>query len=239
MTEHPIIFSAPMVLAILAGRKTQTRRVFQRPWPDTDDVRFDGDTREWYSERGAWHRRARWVPGDTLWVKEGWQAAETGTGRCLVYRADSPQIQATGVHAISDAPTLKWRSSRFMPRRASRITLRVTDVRVERVQDISEADAIAEGMIFDPPTEDDREWHRAQCEEYGEDPDKDPIQGVWLAAGTRRGFGHDRADRERPLWACTARDAFGLAWNALNAKRGYPWDANPWVAVTTFERTMP
>lgn len=185
MTEHPIIFSAPMVLAILAGRKTQTRRVFQRPWPDTDDVRFDGDTREWYSERGAWHRRARWVPGDTLWVKEGWQAAETGAGRCLVYRADSPQSQATGVHAISDAPTLKWRSARFMPRQASRITLRVTDVRVERVQDISEADAIAEGVTA-------------------------------------------------PAWG--ARDAFRGLWDSLNAKRGYGWDVNPWVSVTTFER---
>lgn len=108
MKERPIIFSAPMVRAILAGTKVQTRFVLGCPYGQ---------------------------PGDRLWVREAW-ARDDEDGQ-LMYRAD------VGRDLCADA----WRPSIHMPRWASRITLEVTAVRVERLQDISEADAQAEGVI--------------------------------------------------------------------------------------------
>lgn len=136
--QHPILFSGAMVRAVLAGRKTQTRRLVDpQPEPNTDCPYHIGD--------GAM-RRARkcpyGVPGDLLLVRETWREVSSAMmadgsipsqpARC-VYRADRPW----------DGP---WRPSIHMPRWASRITLLVTGVRVERVQDITEDDAMAEGL---------------------------------------------------------------------------------------------
>lgn len=142
MKERPIIMQAESVRAILDSRKTQTRRVIPADGPD------DGGW--WY-----WRRRTQvyaWredkpiagymgivndcpygQPGDRLWAKETW--TENAMGE-LLYKADWFGFESKG---------MGWKSPRFMPRRASRIVLELTDVRVERVQDISEADAKAEG----------------------------------------------------------------------------------------------
>ena len=131
MTERPIIFSAEMVLAILAGRKTQTRRKMKpakvkRPkrWL-IDDAAVNGLVCPY----GA--------PGDTLWVRETWARHASGVD----YAADFA--------AVSRPQAGPWRPSIHMPRWASRITLRITDVRVERLQDISEDDAVAEGVALE------------------------------------------------------------------------------------------
>ena len=109
MTDRPIIFSPTMVRALLAGRKTQTRRLATSPL-------------------------ARCVPGDRLWVREGYAQHAAG----FDYRADFA--------GFSQPAAGPWRPSIHMPRWASRLTLHVEAVRVERLQDIREADAVAEGM---------------------------------------------------------------------------------------------
>jgi hypothetical protein len=146
MKERPILFSAPMVRAILAGQKTQTRRALA---PDL-----------FISSGGAVVRMASagpattgireahcpyWrQPGDRLWVREAW--AWSGDGAIPAF----DRVRKGGVWFRADpertSPGIRWRPSIHMPRWASRITLEVTGVRVERLQDISEADAQAEGV---------------------------------------------------------------------------------------------
>lgn len=158
MAEKPILFSTPMVRAILDGSKTQTRRVL-RPQPDDDGwVRY-GQTPS--SAGSAYIGNAtsggictRVVcpygrPGDRLWVRETWRVVPCEPcdrdNRFLTCTcADPPQYGAdTNVDLGSFAP---WRPSIQMPRWASRITLEVTGVRVERLQEISEDDVEAEGV---------------------------------------------------------------------------------------------
>ena len=185
MTERPILFSGPMVRAILDGRKTQTRRVFIPPPPFdwTDDISV---------ELAAGSITPRHAVGDRLWVRETWgtwgsfdhMRPSQLTGReGIAYAADQPGDPAEHICG-------RVRPSIHMPKWAARIWLEVTGVRVERVQDISEADAVAEGV---------------QCSS------EDILYPNELAAF-------------RPLW------------DSLNAKRGYGWDANPWVAVIEFRR---
>ena len=152
MKERPIIFSAPMVRAILEGRKTQTRRIVKpQPEPIPDDV--------WQSrhyDNGWWWAcsQARTMVAvrdmsafcpygstrDRLWVKES-HALCNAIGNNytnIIWRA--------GPWRNGIEPSAKWRSPIHMPRWAARITLEITDIRVERLQDISEADAQAEGV---------------------------------------------------------------------------------------------
>lgn len=144
MKERPILFSAPMVRAILEGRKTQTRRVVKHaPAP-------------WNAEHTAWDMTCcpYGQPGDRLWVRETWGAhfmwddvppsGIPNDGKaCLFYMADG---FSTG--GCSQTRRDKWRPSIHMPRWASRITLEIAGVRVERLQDISEKDAQAEGAMY-------------------------------------------------------------------------------------------
>ncbi len=135
MKERPILFSGAMVRALLDGSKTQTRRVV-KPQPHAGVRRSvfaasgleDGHGRELRPRHG--------VPGDRLWVRETWHDASSSLHSCALYRAD-------GIDLHWD----KWTPSIHMPRWASRITLEVTGVRAERLQDISEADAKAEGIF--------------------------------------------------------------------------------------------
>lgn len=160
-----IIFSTEMVRAILDGQKTQTRRVI-KPQPYRD--KFYGP--EWYrpvtidkngeevpgkpvygiygvygiySEWGEWGIKCPYYPGMILWVRETWQLSLAGG--FYVYKAD-PGRETRNKELCKIDPTLKWRSPRFMPRAAARIFLEVKDVRVERLQDITEEDAIKEGF---------------------------------------------------------------------------------------------
>ena len=147
MRERPILFSAPMVRAILAGRKTQTRRIIT-PQP-REDVSIGGtrglvvngqvtDAAGW----AAWNRCRYGQSGDRLWVRE----THLDLGGCRLYRADPGSDQERELVA----PGQKWTPSIHMPRAASRITLEITGVRVERLQDISDADARAEGAAAPP-----------------------------------------------------------------------------------------
>lgn len=173
MKERPILFNGPMVRAILEGRKTQTRRAV-KPQPEIYTT-ADGRATWRHGKRvGTGPNAEAWTchaidrcpygqPGDRLWVRETWaEICHAGDAECYCedeesrrehhrfeYRADTenkrpgdwPDPSET---EFQDAPG--WRPSIHMPRKASRITLEITEVRVQRLQEISEEDARAEGV---------------------------------------------------------------------------------------------
>ena len=140
MKERPILFSGPMANAIRDGRKTQTRRKVKFPLKDpltgcdvagreVNSLIRQGDSPCPYGQ-----------PGDRLWVRETW-APHADMPRSAIYRCDRG-----GDYQDNVTPNFRWRPSIFMPRWASRILLEITAVRVERLQDISNEDALAEGV---------------------------------------------------------------------------------------------
>jgi hypothetical protein len=131
-----------MIRALLEGRKTQTRRIVKPGPPDGLAMHASGDgwRYEGVDYRGdAVERCPYGVPGDRLWVREAWSehVGSFGESRVAFYRADG------------DERAGPWKPSIHMPRWASRITLELTDVRVQRLQEISEEDAKAEGIQTD------------------------------------------------------------------------------------------
>jgi hypothetical protein len=150
MKERPILFSGVMVRALIDGRKTQTRRVV-KPQPEAD---HDGEPYWHVGGYRAWMYRGiteilrsgtgnaieckYGQPGDRLWVKETFADIDTNEPPGPVYRATDPDWETTG--------GWKWTPSIFMPRWASRLTLEVLSVKVQKLQDISEEDAMAEGV---------------------------------------------------------------------------------------------
>ncbi len=228
MTDKPILFSGPMVRAILDGRKTVTRPVLKPQPPEwatfCQELQGLYHSRGW-APSGLWQwsepeqnplrKLRRWpvhekgpmagidygmkplhAPGDRLWVREVW--SHTGVGVWTI--ADARLMGRGGViyRAESDPPGFSWFSSIHMPREFSRITLEVTGVKVERLQDINEEEAKAEGCG----------WRNA-----GHDGDLltgDPIP------------------------------TFRRLWDSINAKRpGCSWDDNPWVEAISFRRITP
>ena len=136
--ESPIPFSAPMVRATLDGRKTQARRVAK---PQSQFDGRDGILRRFPRQFGSPYGE----PGDRLWVRETWGLDwyDNGNSRAWknpVYRADP------GAQPMDQGSPTPWRSPIHMPRWASRITLEITDVRVERLQEITQGAARAEGI---------------------------------------------------------------------------------------------
>lgn len=207
MTDRPILFSGPMVRAIIEERKTQTRRVLRIP----EGFSFSGTVvdnigkihvvfESQYHDTGT-GRLAPYQVGDRLWVREAF--ADSGCSWPPHYMADGPLPSISERH---DAGLLKVHPSIHMPRRASRLTLGVTAVRVQRLQDISEDDAKAEGI------------ERLRSGRGYYDP-------TVPKAAVRFG-GYFR----------TAVNAFGALWDAINGKRpGCAWDDNPWVMAITFK----
>jgi hypothetical protein len=222
MKERPILFSGPMVRAILDGRKTQTRRVAKsQPHADVGAIRVEhyhptiidrlGDDAPGpeifgaYSEDGLWGCKCPYgQPGDRLWVRETWNWEKNAIGAAR--DEDGPFAYAAGLASGSSIDG-KWRPSIHMPRWASRITLEITGVRVERLQHISEVDAIAEGI--------ERHyngWRPYTTIFYEED-------GVTPANYLR-----------------DPRESYRQLWNSLNVAHGFGWDVNPWIWVVEFRR---
>lgn len=144
--EIPILFSTPMVQAILEGRKTQTRRIVKQHI-QREDIGSGASCFSVYDSYGAQYYNEqetepytladfqKWKPGDLLWVRETW-TTEGHTTKHYAYRADHDSISNVG----------RWKPSIHMPKTAARIWLQVESVGVERLQDISEEDAISEGI---------------------------------------------------------------------------------------------
>lgn len=211
--ERPILFSDLLVRAILDGRKTETRRVVRGA--DTDVCRAVRDG--WFVDsRNAplfpLPRCPYGEPGDTLWVREAfrplvsydgawWPTRRIRDAERYEHRAEGKDLSGYGMDGAA------WRPSIHMPRAAARIFLRVTDVRVERVQDITPAGVVAEGLRWSG-------WGRA----VGRDG-RDIVCDGHNANAARAGLRHFRS-----------------VWDDINAKRGFGWDANPWVWVVAFER---
>lgn len=180
MKERPILFSGPMVRAILEGRKTQTRRAIKADIFEAE-VEWNPTGRTQVSINCTYGK-----PGERLWVRETWREADSlllGGSEidppCIfAYKADNSIRGFDG--QIYDTfglnfERLKWRPSIFMPRAASRILLEITDVRVERLQDISESDARAEGV---------EQWPDGNFKAYTKTPGKftyakDAFRTLW------------------------------------------------------------
>lgn len=219
MKERPILFSAPMVRAILEVRKTQTRRVV-KPQPPADArevITFhhpDPRTHYWGFDGGSLLDWCQPCPygevGDRLYVRETWQHSNHPFGPyeadCLVfYRADyMDDPHGPDGEKSPEGKYREWRPSIHMPRSASRITLEITGVRVERLNDIGEADAIAEGV--------------EQIATTGCD------NAVWMDyAFPRSGKGF-----------LSPGYAFKTLWESINGADS--WKSNPWVWAIEFRR---
>lgn len=216
---RPILFSAPMVRALLDGRKTQTRRIVKpRQYPSLFEVDSSGQPL-WSDEYILDQGNAEWrmrdnpygAPGDLLWVRETWQ--EFFADEVPVWRRDAPAGRM-GIPAQPDRKSVVayradgeisphpeyghavWRPSIHMPRWASRLTLRITDVRLQRLQEISDADVAAEGV-----------------EPFGD--------------------GCGAVDHAKGRAYTTLRGAFSILWDDINGPGA--WARNPLVWALTFE----
>lgn len=215
----PILFSGEMVRALLDGRKTQTRRVI-KPQPELSTNGFfhifnaHGGTLG-VPESDLPSVALDYVPytvGGLLYVRETWRCNSWATDLATIfyrasegdgYTAMCEQYPVAGKKRLRDEP--KWHPSIHMPRWTSRITLEVTDVRVQRLQGISDMDAISEG-----------------CRPFF---DKTNIEHIECPNG--------KTMEMQPLK--NPSDAFHKLWDSLNEKRGFGWDKNPWVVAVTFK----
>lgn len=230
--ERPILFQGPMVRALLAGTKTQTRRALrdqpdEHHWQLLPGYELKRSKIVTIKERCAvkfshsipqnreWETALDWLlcpygqPGDQLWVRETWNdgyAFEVTEGShrvvrdAVYYRAD---CRPDGLFAARP-----WRPAIHMPRRASRIQLEVSDVRVQRLQDISEEDAKAEGI------------HKPVGSQFWHSND---LAHLWDGGGGLSGE--------------TPQHAYRNLWERINGDRS--WDANPWVWAVSFKRVKP
>jgi hypothetical protein len=222
MTERPILFSAPMVRAILAGQKTQTRRAV-KPQPQNDPAKHH-PIAPYNNGRGSWN----WVlaatghgtgdpfpcpygvPGDLLWARESLKAVYDERELIIdyAYAADGAKVPRDPTldvpfndgFAFAHLARPGGVPSIHMPRWASRITLEITGVRVERLQSISREDSIAEGI--------------------------EPIGDRW------RHYFYSAEDADE-AWEFP-QNSFGSLWASINGTES--WDANPWVWVVEFKR---
>lgn len=175
MKERPILFSGPMVLAILEGRKTQTRRVCKardeiKVHPNGQVLAHGGFLPELVCPYGQ--------PGDRLWVRETFRIR--GGDEYAYQKHQGSVVYREGCELIDSGP---WKPSIFMPRWASRITLEIEAVRVERVQDITEEDALAEGCTRDFGPDGSTHWGAGLVEA------KTNYQVLWESINAKRGFG--------------------------------------------------
>lgn len=255
--ERPILFSGPMVRALIDGSKTQTRRVCKSP-PYSNGFHFDGqeilchndylppsamlmdyrDSGETYttSDLEGWDFCCPYgQPGDRLRVKESaWMWCErqpngtTGTGRPkwlyvpmreapVRYAADHPAKPTASIVSPDTGNLWGWRLKigRFLPGWASRILLEIVSVRVERLNDCSEGDAISEGVLS----------LRSQAWDRQHFP-------VW-----RCQFEEAVAAEHKPPIGPSPVQAYEALWESLNGAGS--WDANPWVWVVEFKRVAP
>ena len=158
--ERPILFSAPMVRAILDGRKTVTRRACKpQPSANAHTTSAEGCPMGAWWETGKHLNRCPFGQiGDRLYVRETFNRTNPGGAEGVYYyRADGEFPKSIGGGKFTDAES--WKPSIHMPRAASRILLEITDVRVERLQDISREQCIAEGPDFPVADHLARAWH--------------------------------------------------------------------------------
>jgi len=199
MTDHPIIFSGPMVRALLDGRKTMTRRLaFDKKGRPTTWSKI---LLAMQQQRELEERIKAIRPGDRLWVREAFAFASIAP---IVSTIDNPMAVWREGDGRTDYGG-PWKPSIHMPRRASRLTLVVTATKLERLQDISEADAIAEGVVKNEPSGDG-----LLCTYVPGLPEAELLCADGVSAGL----------------------VFGRLWRHLHGPES--WDANPEVVAISF-----
>ena len=192
--ERPILFSASMVRAILEGRKTVTRRpVKVQPHIDASGNFCVGNSN--YGQDGYGKPVTKHFvngccpfgkPGDRLWVRETWARVGNCDPGYLTFGATYPACLPPELENIPAASEIRWKPSIHMFRRDSRILLEITDVRVERLQDISRADIRAEGLLCPPELASDdvspnyRDWYPAAWRELWESTGGDWNANPWV-----------------------------------------------------------
>lgn len=199
-----------MVRAILEGRKTVTRRAVKG-----SGLNFLADFTPEYVALPENHFCPHGKPGDRLWVREAWARvgiAQAPDQQWVVYRESDNRTDYGG----------PWKPSIHMPRWASRILLEITDVRVERLQDISDEQAQAEGIIPVPKT---KEGSHQFWRDYHLSGD-----GTFCVRTPKESF--------KSLWCHVAGGSFPKGEAAYKASP-HSWDANPWVWVVEFKRVTP
>jgi hypothetical protein len=234
MRERPILFSGAMVRAILEGRKTQTRRVVKRQPPLEAEYCGQGtpptpDHFWWQEIDGCSNVYVQACPygqlGDRLWVRETFHReqhpAEVGLTQSDIPHFWAMAVAKAGTYLYrADAGSevaidgRRWTPSIHMPRAACRLVLEITGVRVERLQAITEADAIAEGT--DPAP--------------GITGDDDLMVHEIMVA-------HETGAAKPLMPAPVAR--FVLLWDSINSAFPANWNANPWVWVIEFKLVYP
>ena len=229
--ETPILFKTPMVEAILSGQKTQTRRIIT-PQPPEEAVHFTFNKEDGYwfyftpAAGDLWPctKDERLTcpygrPGDQLWVRETWRTSEDegwikGYSFLASINEDDGFIEHQPGNKKRDSwweiawikHRSKWRPSIFMPRWVSRIQLRITDIRVEKLQDLRQRDAMAEGSA----------------------PEEKIIHGSDVV------YCKKAIPKATELKSENYIGGFQKLWDSLNKKRGYSWESNPWVWVIEF-----
>ncbi len=208
MKSRPILFSTPMVQAILEGRKTQTRRVIKEIRQSKyHENRFDFSFKKCAAVNiekedicsnelpliSLLDQCPYGQPGDVLWVRETWALL-----------SDHP-YPTQYLYAATDkkTPGSKWKPSIFMPREACRLFLKITNIRVERLQDISESDSSKEG--------------------------------IKMRVGGVTPYDSFYQIPNNPTQFQTAKQAFKSLWQSINGPES--WDSNPFVWVIEFEKT--
>lgn len=217
MKEKPILFSTPMVKAIIEDRKIKTRRVIKGmgnkmhfgrllgDWGLSDPPELIDGVLHWtlqtdVDENEIFKVKCPWEVGQTLWVRETWN--------CLYMPINNKtEYWYKAGDEFEDSANEKWRPSIFMPRSAARLFLKVTSISVERLQDITQVDAIDEGATRIP-----------SLPEY------------------QKAFNEAIRNKTKPPLGESPRERFIRLWDSLNLKRGYGWDLNPWVWVVEFEK---
>ena len=217
----PILFSTPMIQAIIEGRKTMTRRVMKpQPYPVKRHRKEIEEYFEWDASKKITDLPIQeWVSlcpygkvGDILWVRETFVDVVDNDGKeVFIYKADDDFYKDTIENWKG------WQPSLFMPKAACRIFLKITDIRVERLNEIREEDAKKEGV----------EFTIADKEKFG-----------CRAQGMKLYRNYERKDNSLTSYPCNGFEnsiiSFQTLWQSINGKES--WDANPWVWVIVFER---
>jgi hypothetical protein len=215
-----------MVRAILDGRKTQTRRPIKPQSPKVWPTNQGGSWSYWEVYRwlylAGYYSKCPWQKGDKLWVREAWRPFKDKAGFLGVeYKADNGK-RIIGLPRDFICFNNKWRSPINMPRWVSRITLEIANVQMERVQDISFEDCLAEGIIST------RFW--------GCSPDAPTVDDLIAAEKEWARTEDDRIDQG---WVDYTKISFKKLWNSINAKKGFGWKVNPLVWVIEFKVIQP
>ncbi len=244
MKERPILFSTEIIKAILDGRKTMTRRVVKLPvasslgewepielggagtYKDKSHTKpADKLTCMWHTRSGKTICCAYGQVGDRLWVRETWSPWADKMSQIAVHAEDQPCLYRADYREDCKTPLdiggdYHWHSARFMFKKDTRLWLEITNIRVERVQDITGKDVISEGVQY-PVTQERHPVLRLT----GKHP---PC--AYLPPGLLKDI-----KVTEDMWL---KAHFAGLWDDLNYDRGYSWESNPWVWVIEFKRVI-